>query len=112
MLTGLLGWPADVRAKLTREYDLKAVFLFNFSQFVEWPEGTFPAKDAPFVIGVLGDDPFGKSLDEIVAHETVRERNIVVRRYHNVRDAAACQILFISRSETSRLAEIFAFLDG
>lgn len=48
------------------EYQVKAVFLFNFAQFVTWPSQ--PA-DAPLVIGILGDDPFGSYLDETVRGE-------------------------------------------
>ncbi|MCI4348028.1 MAG: YfiR family protein, partial [Thermoplasmata archaeon] len=77
---------AEVRAKLTREYDLKAAFLFNFAQFVEWPPGAFPEASSPFVMCILGDDPFGKSLDEIVAHEAIRNRRIVVRRHRDVQE--------------------------
>lgn len=94
----------------TQEYDLKAVFLFNFAEFVEWPADAFAGASSPFTIGVLGDDPFGRSLDEIVANETVRNRKLVVRRYESVEQIDACQILFISASETTRLDHIFDWL--
>src|SRR2546429_1250447 len=61
---GLLGAAAPVS-----EYQLKAVFLFNFAQFVEWPPAALPGDSAPFVIGVLGKDPFGADLDDIVRSE-------------------------------------------
>jgi hypothetical protein len=103
---------AESKAKLTREYDLKAAFLFNFSQFVEWPREAFSETNAPFVIGVLGDDPFGKSLDEMVANELARGHHIVVRRYRDMRQTTDCHILYISPSETARLDSIFEFLRG
>ena len=103
---------AATQSGLTREYDLKAAFLFNFSQFVEWPGDSLPDPHAPFVIGVLGEDPFGASLDEIVANEKVHERKIVVRRFRRVDEATHCQILFISRSETPRLNDIVGSLDS
>src|ERR1700732_1429930 len=49
------------------EYDVKAAFLFNFTKFVEWPEGSFGDPAAPIVIGIIGDEPFGDSLLRIVA---------------------------------------------
>ncbi len=103
---------AETKGKPSREYDLKAAFLFNFAQFVEWPQDAFAEVNSPIVIGVLGDDPFGKTLDEIVANETLRNRKIVVRRCRSVQEAETCQILFISRSETSRLDGILESLDG
>jgi hypothetical protein len=103
---------AEARGKLTREYDLKAAFLFNFAQFVEWPPEAFPDASSPFVICVLGDDPFGKSLDEIVAHETIRNRRIEIRRYRDVQEISGCQILYVGASETPRLSHILAAIDG
>jgi hypothetical protein len=103
---------SPARAGATREYDLKAAFLFNFAQFVEWPAEAFSDASAPFIIGVLGEDPFGRSLDEIVAHEAVRNRKIAVRRYRNVQEISTCHILYIGGSEASSLSRILAQLDG
>jgi YfiR/HmsC-like len=102
----------EPRNKVARENDLKAVFLFNFTQFVEWPAAAFSDPTEPFVIGVLGEDPFGKSLDDIVADETVKNRKIVIQRYHNVREITNCHILFISQSESARLGHIIESLNG
>jgi hypothetical protein len=88
------------------EYQLKAVFLFNFSQFVEWPARAFPDAHTPLVIGVLGPDPFGADLDGVVQGETVNGRSLVVRRFNRVEDIGACHILFISSSEGPQLARI------
>lgn len=84
------------------EYQVKAVFLFNFAQFVDWPADAFPDADTPFVIGVLGDDPFGSVLDQTVRGERLGGRSFQVRRYQRVDDIKTCHILFISRSEESR----------
>ena len=95
-----------------REYDLKAAFLFNLAQFVEWPPSAMPPADGPFVIGVLGEDPFGAILDEIVRNETVQGRPIVVQRFRTVDAVGRCQILFISASEDARAREILSALAG
>ncbi|HTR78285.1 MAG TPA: YfiR family protein [Gemmatimonadaceae bacterium] len=83
------------RAQAYNEYQLKAVFLFNFAQFVGWPPSAFASADAPLVIGVLGRDPFGDYLDATVRNEKVNGHPLVVRRYQRVEDVGACQILFI-----------------
>ena len=88
------------------EYQLKAVFLFNFAQFVEWPASAFPNSMTPLVIGILGDDPFGPYLDETVRGETVNDRPLVVRRYRSVEEITVCHILFISRREDRRIKGI------
>jgi hypothetical protein len=94
------------------EYQLKAVFLFHFAQFVEWPPDAFPEAHTPLVIGVLGEDPFGAYLDETVSSETVNNRSLVVHRYQRVEEIETCHVLFISRSEAGRLEKILASLKG
>jgi hypothetical protein len=96
----------------SREYQVKAVFLFNFTQFVDWPPAAFPEDTASLVIGVLGDDPFGPYLDEIVRGEQVNNRRLTVRRYRRLEDIAACQVLFISRSEDKNLGKVLTAVKG
>lgn len=98
------------QTKISKEYQVKAVFLFNFAQFITWPPDTFTNTNAPFCIGILGDDPFGAFLDETVRNETVNGHPLVVQRYHNTKDIKDCQILFVSRSESRRMKRILADL--
>jgi hypothetical protein len=111
-----LGWLAfattSVSAQAPNEYQVKALFLLRFAQFVEWPDTAFTDAQAPLVIGVLGQDPFGASLDEAVAGETANRRSIVVQRFRNPDEIKTCHILFISGSEGERLEQIFARLRG
>jgi hypothetical protein len=65
---------ASTQVQPVREYQIKAVFLFNFPQFVEWPPEAFPDANSPMIIGVLGEDPFGKILDETVQGEQIASR--------------------------------------
>jgi hypothetical protein len=88
----------QAQSPVQREYQVKAAFLYNFSQFVEWPESSFSSVSAPFVIGILGNDPFGSFLDEIVSGEKTMGRPIIVKRYKDIKDAADCQILFVSEN--------------
>ena len=108
-LGAIVPFPAESTTRLpsaAQEYDLKAAFLFNFAGFVEWPADAFADAGAPLTIGVLGDDPFGSSLDELVAGETIRNRPLLVRRYRTVEEVEGCQILFVSSSEAERLDQI------
>jgi uncharacterized protein DUF4154 len=110
---GLACLPATsgaVAARATREYDLKAAFLFNFARFVEWPADAFATDTTPITIGILGDDPFGRSLDDIVSNEAVRNRRLIVRRYSSVDEVESCHILFISASQAGRLDQILGRL--
>ena len=60
------------------EYQIKAAYLFNFLKFVEFPEDAFADPLAPIVIGVVGDDPFGSSLPQVVVGKTVQGRALTV----------------------------------
>lgn len=95
----------------SNEYQIKAVFLFQFAQFAEWPASAFPDATMPFVIGVVGEDPFGPYLDELVQGEKIGSRPIVIRRFHEPSETDRCHILFVSRSEAARLGPILAHVD-
>jgi hypothetical protein len=92
------------------EYGVKAAFLYNFVKFVEWPSTAFEAPDSPVAICVLGADPFGRTLDEIVQGERVESRPLLVRRV-DATAAASCHLLFVSSSERTRFAAILGAID-
>lgn len=115
LLLGLGAWASPAlraQAVTASEYQLKAVFLFNFAQFTEWPAAAFTSLETPLIIGVLGDDPFGRMLDDTVQAETIGGRKLAVRRYRRVEEIADCHILFISQSESDRLGAILTALKG
>jgi hypothetical protein len=88
------------------EYALKSVFLYNFCHFIEWPESAFPSPNAPLIIGIVGDDPFGNLLKEAVEGETYHNRPIRIEHYRGAKDIKQCHLLFISRSENGRVDSI------
>jgi hypothetical protein len=81
------------------EYEVKAVFLFNFTQFIQWPANSFPADQAPLVIGIVGEDPFGSYLKETVLGEKVNGHSIIVQHYGNMEEVKTCHILFVNLPE-------------
>jgi hypothetical protein len=83
---------------INREYPLKAAYLYNFANYIEWPASAFPSDTSPFTIGVLGSDPFGTILDEVAATKKVHDRRIVIARFANAGQVKPCQILFIASS--------------
>ena len=89
------------------EYDVKAAFLYNFTKFVEWPASAF--SDGALRLCVMGDDPFGKTL-QTVAGEEVAGHKLIVLSTEKLSDPAGCQVLFISRSESERMPQILSSL--
>jgi hypothetical protein len=101
-----LAFSVALHAAPPTEAEVKAVFLFNFSQFVSWPTGAFAAADSPLVIGLLGHDPFGRALDAAVSGERAGLHPLIIRRFRSLADVGDCHILYIDRSEAGHLEEI------
>jgi Fe2+ transport system protein FeoA len=96
-----------------REYRLKAVYLYKFARYVGWPKEAFQNTDSPFVIGILGPDPFGNSLERIAALRKIGSRTIVVRNYELATEIEDCHVLFISKElEIERRIDALGFLAG
>jgi hypothetical protein len=94
------------------EYQVKAAYLFNFLKFVEWPGDPLADTHGRWVIGIVGDNPFGDELTQIVSGKTVQGHELLVRRFQSGEDLHACHILFISTSEKKRLPSVLAALSG
>lgn len=90
------------------EYELKATFLYNFTQFVRWPDHVFSHDTDPLVIGVLGQDPFGSDFDSLIRGERKGGHPLEVRRHLVLGNLEKCHLLFIVGLEPE---EIKATLD-
>jgi len=97
---------ADVQAQKPSEYRVKAAYLYGFGRFVDWP-ATAPADAGKaFVVCVLGDDPFGRLLDEVATDAVMKDKPVAIRRISRVEESGACHTLFIGASEGARLGRI------
>jgi hypothetical protein len=119
LLACVLAWvaPASAQKKAASgptfdEYEVKAVFLLNFANYTEWPADTFADETAPFTIGVLGEDPFGKRLESALKDEKVKSREVKIRRAKKPEDLKDCHLVFVARSERPRLDAVIATFKG
>ncbi|HVK55683.1 MAG TPA: YfiR family protein [Burkholderiales bacterium] len=103
---------ATAMADRPLEYPVKGAYLFKFGDFIEWPTHSFPEAGSPFIIGILGEDPFGPELDEMVQSRTVQGRQVIVKRYKILDDAKAAHILYIGANKAERLEQIQTSLNG
>jgi hypothetical protein len=101
--------PAAAQPSPPTEYEVRAAFLFHFARFIEWPPAT---QRDDFVIAVLGRDPFGETLDRVLAGKTFGTRRIVLRRGATLDELGDVRVLFIANSEKPHLAEILKRLQG
>jgi hypothetical protein len=114
----LLAWvlvsalPAGSRAAVAlTEYEAKAGFLYHVGWFVEWPAATAQGRASTFIIGVLGTNPFGGVLDDVMRGKTIHERPVMIKYYQRVEEAVSSHVLFISASENTRVPAILAVLE-
>lgn len=110
LLPLLLSLALPAETPPVREYQVKAVFLYNFAQFVQWPAEALPADGSPLVVGILGNDPFDSYLDEVVEGEKVNGHPLKVVRFKSLEELKDCHVLFVSSSEASRLEPILRTL--
>ena len=103
-----MGPSAHAEPAAAPEYDVKAAFLFNFTQFVKWP----PGPGGQFTIGILGDDPFGGALDKIIQGATVNGRKLAVKRSRKADDLKGCQVVFVPGGSGGNFAGALAALAG
>ena len=94
------------------EYQLKAAFIYNFAKFITWPSNSFARADAPIVLAVLGDDPFGATLPQTLAGKSVNGRPIEIIHFQRPEMVTNCHILFVARSETDRLVPALKTVAG
>lgn len=94
------------------EYRLKAAFLFNFLQFVDWPSTAFSSPEESVTICVLGPDPFGPDLDALIAGERINGRTIVIQRHQKVDPDAQCHLAFVNKRSERQLRECVEQLKG
>jgi hypothetical protein len=110
----VLLWTARMNAQQAKpkEYEVKAAYLYNFARFVRWPANVPTTQDNSFSICVLGQDPFGPTLDSTLAGESLDGRPVVVRRISRAQDVGDCRIMFISSTEENHLKQILAALEN
>ncbi|MDB6062803.1 MAG: hypothetical protein JWM78_2906 [Verrucomicrobiaceae bacterium] len=82
--------------EISREYRIKAAYLYNLSKFITWPDEDQMAKDAPITLCIYGYNPFDTYLDKLREHP-VRGRNIAIRAVAENESPEGCQLLFVSQ---------------
>jgi YfiR/HmsC-like len=99
----LSALPVQARGSHPTQYDVEAAYLYQFGNFVQWPAKSGADRPKTFSICVLGQDPFGTALEDTLRDSKMNGLPMEAKRIASVRDAAGCQILFISSSQQDQL---------
>jgi hypothetical protein len=100
----LISW---VQGENVTEYQIKAVFLFNFISFIVWPNTSdTPPAEIEFNVCVLGTNPFTSDLDSLTTRIKA-EKGMHSKIYYltELSDIKHCHILYLSASEQHRQQE-------
>jgi hypothetical protein len=111
LIAAALALPAPAAAQPS-EAAVKAAFLPRFARYVTWPSAAAPAGSAPFVLCVIGDDPFGSALDTAAQSQSVDGRRITVKRIASANGAGGCNIAFVEGGRGQPVSQILAGLAG
>ncbi len=90
---------------IEREYKVKAAFIFNIIQFIDWQNKKFDAPNTPIRICVFGDNPFGQKLTPITKRQS-QGHKLTLEYFNTLTEADGCHVVFISKSERKRLPEL------
>jgi len=91
------------------EEAIKTAFLYNFAKFVDWPPESFKNEASSFILGIVGVEPFGASLDTL-RDKTVKGRKLIIRKLPRLENFEECHMLFISGSEKGNLKTLLTAL--
>lgn len=107
-----LAGPGPALADGGLEAAVKASYLVKFAPFVDWPGAAFAAPDAPFVLCLAGEDPFGQAIDDAVRGQKLLGRRVLLRRLATPASAGACHILFLGKTRGSQGTEFLRAVSG
>ena len=93
------------------EYKFKAAYLYNFLQFIEWPDTAFATNSSPVVIGIYSQDPLARELGQLVEGESINGRKIIVQNFRTTRNIRECNVIFIPESQEGQIGAILSALD-
>lgn len=98
--------PSPAGAAEPTELAVKAAFLPRFARYVAWPPPAMPRNSDPFVLCVVGSDPFGAALDQAARSQSVDGRRIVVRRLNSAEGVRQCHVAFVEGNRAQSVSKL------
>ena len=108
----ILAWLIRAHSEPLTESTAKIQFMHYVAQYAVWPKEILGPQDKQFVLGVLGENPFGAALENYFKGKSVKAREFVIKYFKKVEDVKACQMLFVSSSEKESFAPILKELEN
>jgi hypothetical protein len=99
---GLFISPAHAQSVGSREYPIKAAFLYNFLKYIDFPSTN---TGNTVVIGIVGADPSDGAFDDLNG-KTVNGKNLVIRHLGDHYDFSSVNVIFVPNSERDHNRQI------
>jgi len=93
-------------------YAVMAGYLRALPAYVEWPSNTFALPQEPWQVGILGADPFGSRLEEVLHDRQAAGRGFQIQRAATLKDLHACEIIFVAIKDEDELKKVLAELNS
>ena len=87
----------------------KALFIYNFTKYIEWPTGS---TDKTFTISVLGDSPIKPELESISQLKKIGNATIIVKTAATVSDIGDSHIVYVPPQKKKFISELTAQMIG
>jgi len=100
----LFGVRAQAQSPMS-ESQVKAMFVYNFLKFVEWPADSHRAAD-PFVVLIIGDGPTADATERFLESKTIGDQKVLVRRTRWDQSLQGARAAFVVEPDGKRLHRI------
>jgi hypothetical protein len=81
----------------------KALFMYNFTKYLEWPS---EYKNGDFVITVVGNSGLVAELEKLASKKKVGNQTIVVNKVNNASEIGKSHIVYLTTSKSSELGTL------
>ncbi len=94
------------------EYAVKATYLYKFAPFVDWPPTAFDQPNAPFVLCIVGADPFAEPIEKTVASQRIGDHPLLLRHLSAADARSGCHLMFVEGSPSQTVAQALEAVRG
>jgi hypothetical protein len=105
LATLLFGVRAEAQAPMG-ESEVKAMFVYNFLKFVEWPADQAVGARDPFVVLIIGEGATADATERFLESKTIGERPLVVRRTQWDQSLAGVRAAFVVEQDPKKLHRV------
>lgn len=106
VILGLFALCITARAQ---DEKFKALFMYNFTKYIEWPQNK---QSGDFVIGVIGSPAIASELNAIASKKTVGSQSIKVKEISSSDDVAKLHIVYVAESKSGDAEGIAGRIKG